>query len=140
MAGGEGAAGAGAAGEGAAGAGEGAAPASLEDRLLAGLAEHQTLVPEELAAKVLGECGVRTSDPRVAKLLAFATQHFIASVVHDAREVERRRRTLLTQRSLEDLGFDLKDKRQILTMEDLAQALEDYGITLKGPNHFADKQ
>ena len=140
MAGGEGAAGAGAAGEGAAGAGEGAAPASLEDRLLARLAEHQTLVPEELAAKVLGECGVRTSDPRVAKLLAFATQHFIASVVHDAREVERRRRTLLTQRSLEDLGFDLKDKRQILTMEDLAQALEDYGITLKGPNHFADKQ
>ena len=140
MAGGDGAAGAGAAGEGAAGAGEGAAPASLEDRLLAGLAEHQTLVPEELAAKVLGECGARTSDPRVAKLLAFATQHFIASVVHDAREVERRRRTLLTQRSLEDLGFDLKDKRQILTMEDLAQALEDYGITLKGPNHFADKQ
>ena len=140
MAGGDGAAGAGAAGEGAAGAGEGGAPASLEDRLLAGLAEHQTLVPEELAAKVLGECGVRTSDPRVAKLLAFATQHFIASVVHDAREVERRRRTLLTQRSLEDLGFDLKDKRQILTMEDLAQALEDYGITLKGPNHFADKQ
>ena len=140
MAGGDGAAGAGAAGEGAAGAGEGAAPASLEDRLLAGLAEHQTLVPEELAAKVLGECGVRTSDPRVAKLLAFATQHFIASVVHDAREVERRRRTLLTQRSLEDLGFDLKDKRQILTMEDLAQALEDYGITLKGPHHFADKQ
>ena len=140
MAGGDGAAGAGAAGEGAAGAEEGAAPASLEDRLLAGLAEHQTLVPEELAAKVLGECGVRTSDPRVAKLLAFATQHFIASVVHDAREVERRRRTLLTQRSLEDLGFDLKDKRQILTMEDLAQALEDYGITLKGPNHFADKQ
>ena len=121
MAGGDGAAGAGAAGEGAAGAGEGAAPASLEDRLLAGLAEHQTLVPEELAAKVLGECGVRTSDPRVAKLLAFATQHFIASVVHDAQEVERRRRTLLT-------------------MEDLAQALEDYGITLKGPNHFADKQ
>ena len=140
MAGGDGAAGAGAAGEGAAGAEEGAAPASLEDRLLAGLAEHQTLVPEELAEKVLGECGVRTSDPRVAKLLAFATQHFIASVVHDAREVERRRRTLLTQRSLEDLGFDLKDKRQILTMEDLAQALEDYGITLKGPNHFADKQ
>ena len=126
---------------GAAGGGEaGAGPASLEDRLLAGLAEHQTLVPEELAEKVLGECGVRTSDPRVAKLLAFATQHFIASVVHDAREVERRRRTLLTQRSLEDLGFDLKDKRQILTMEDLAQALEDYGITLKGPNHFADKQ
>ena len=38
-----------------------------------------------LAAKVLGECP-RSSNPRVAKLPAFAALHFIASVVvHDAR-------------------------------------------------------
>ena len=42
-------------------------------------------MPEKLAAKVLGACP-RSSDPRVAKLLAFAALHFIASVVvHDAR-------------------------------------------------------
>ena len=69
--------------------------------------------------RVHGACRVR--------LLSLASQRFIATALHDAMQIQARR---LKQPAaqLKGAGHDIKDKRSTLTLEDLAQALQEVDI------------
>ena len=50
----------------------------------------------------------------------------------------KRRRAQLTQKAFQDMGYDLRDRRLLLMMEDLAWALEEYSVKVAQPAYFAD--
>ena len=66
------------------------------------------------------------------RLLSLASQRFISTALHDAMQIQARR---LKQPAaqLKGAGHDLKDKRSTLTIEDLAQALQEVDVITQGP-------
>ena len=66
------------------------------------------------------------------RLLSLASQRFVATALHDAMQIQARR---LKQPAaqLKGAGHDIKDKRSTLTIEDLAQALQEVDIIPRGP-------
>jgi transcription initiation factor TFIID subunit 10 len=61
-------------------------------------------------------------------LVALAAQKFIADVSNDAAQYSKLR--LSKERS--------KSKELVLKMEDLSQALQEYGVNVNKPAYFAD--
>lgn len=101
------------------------------------LEDYVPTIPDELTQHCIEEGGLVTKDKRIVRLVSVAAQRFIALATNDALQVCKRRR-LAPAKELRERGFDPRDKRLILAMEDLAAALEDYGVNLKSPQYFAD--
>lgn len=101
------------------------------------LEEYVPTVPDELTEHCLAEGGLVTRDKRLVRLVSVAAQRFVALATNDALQVCKRRR-LASAKELRERGFDPRDKKLALTMEDLAVALEDYGVNLKTPQYFMD--
>ncbi|KAL7122366.1 hypothetical protein ACP275_01G041300 [Erythranthe tilingii] len=69
------------------------------------------------------------------RLVAVATQKFIADVATDAlQQCKARQSTIIKDKR----DKQQKDKRLILTMEDLSKALSEYGVNVKHQEYFAD--
>lgn len=68
---------------------------------------------------------LKTNDKRVARLIATAAQKFIADIVSDS----------LQHCKLRD-QTKKKDKRYVLTKEDLSAALAEHGISIRRPDYF----
>ncbi|PQM34681.1 transcription initiation factor TFIID subunit 10 [Prunus yedoensis var. nudiflora] len=81
---------------------------------LASLMDYTPTIPDELVEHYLAKSGFQCPDVR---LQCKARQ---ASVVKDKRDKQQ------------------KDKRLILTMEDLSRALREYGVNVKHQEYFAD--
>ena len=75
--------------------------------------------------------GFESGDPRVSKLISIASQKFISDILNDAF-------THCKLRTAAPIGGKTKskDKKYVLTMEDLVPVLSDYGITVKKPPYF----
>ena len=58
------------------------------------------------------------------KLLSLAAQRFMATALNDAMQIQAKRQKQPSAQ-LKDAGHDIKDKRPTLTIEDLAQALQE---------------
>ena len=58
------------------------------------------------------------------RLLSLAAQRFIATALHDAMQIQAKRQKQPSAQ-LKGAGHDVKDKRPTLTLEDLAQALQE---------------
>ncbi len=58
------------------------------------------------------------------RLLSLAAQRFIATALHDAMQIQAKRQKQPSAQ-LKGAGHDIKDKRPTLTIEDLAQALQE---------------
>lgn len=58
------------------------------------------------------------------RLLSLAAQRFIATALHDAMQIQAKRQKQPSAQ-LKGAGHELKDKRLTLTIEDLAQALQE---------------
>ncbi|XP_035547235.1 transcription initiation factor TFIID subunit 10 isoform X2 [Juglans microcarpa x Juglans regia] len=87
--------------------------AALSD-FLASLMDYTPTIPDELVEHYLAKSGFQCPDVR---LQCKARQ---AAVVKDKRDKQQ------------------KDKRLILTMEDLSRALREYGVNVKHQEYFAD--
>jgi transcription initiation factor TFIID subunit 10 len=75
------------------------------------------------------------TDPRVVRLAGLATQRFLAAVAHDAAQVERRRRA--AARGVGSAVAAVRGRKGVLSPEDLAEALHEYGINLIKPPYLS---
>jgi transcription initiation factor TFIID subunit 10 len=93
------------------------------------LEEYSPTIPDAVTTHYLNSSGFETSDPRIVRLISIAAQKFISDIVNDALQHCKMRGAGQTKKAS-------KDKRYTLTMEDLAPALNEYGINVKKPHYF----
>eukprot|EP01106_Pelomyxa_sp_JSP_P015538 TRINITY_DN542_c0_g1_i1.p1 TRINITY_DN542_c0_g1~~TRINITY_DN542_c0_g1_i1.p1 ORF type:complete len:126 (-),score=50.22 TRINITY_DN542_c0_g1_i1:45-422(-) len=89
-------------------------------------------IPDEVTTYMLSRTGFQCPDVRVKRLVALAAQKFVADVAYEALRYARIRQTTPS-------GKPPKDKKNVMTMEDLAQALKEVGISVIKPEYYADK-
>uniref|UniRef100_A0A5B7ATR3 Transcription initiation factor TFIID subunit 10 n=2 Tax=Davidia involucrata TaxID=16924 RepID=A0A5B7ATR3_DAVIN len=102
---------------------------------LASLMDYTPTIPDELVEHYLAKSGFQCPDVRLIRLVAVATQKFIAEVATDALQQCKARQSAVVK---DKRDKQQKDKRLILTMEDLSKALREYGVNVKHQEYFAD--
>ncbi|KAL3844311.1 hypothetical protein ACJIZ3_001714 [Penstemon smallii] len=102
---------------------------------LASLMDYTPTIPDELVEHYLAKSGFQCPDVRLTRLVAVATQKFIADVATDALQQCKARQSAVVK---DKRDKQQKDKRLILTMEDLSKALREYGVNVKHQEYFAD--
>ncbi|ERN05871.1 hypothetical protein AMTRI_Chr10g231270 [Amborella trichopoda] len=102
---------------------------------LSSLMDYTPTIPDELAEHYLGKSGFQCPDIRVTRLVALATQKFIAEIANDALQLCKARQSAVVKDKRDKLQ---KDKRLILTNDDLSKALREYGVNMKRQEYFAE--
>eukprot|EP00262_Sarcandra_glabra_P007147 TRINITY_DN1974_c0_g1_i2.p1 TRINITY_DN1974_c0_g1~~TRINITY_DN1974_c0_g1_i2.p1 ORF type:complete len:135 (-),score=28.47 TRINITY_DN1974_c0_g1_i2:140-544(-) len=102
---------------------------------LASLMDYTPTMPDELVEHYVAKSGFQCPDVRLIRLVAVATQKFIAEVASDALQQCKARHSAPVK---EKRDKQQKEKRLILTMEDISTALREYGVNLKHQEYFAD--
>ncbi|KAJ4707723.1 Transcription initiation factor TFIID subunit 10 [Melia azedarach] len=102
---------------------------------LASLMDYTPTIPDELVEHYLAKSGFQCPDVRLIRLVAVATQKFIAEVASDSLQQCKARQAAVVK---DKRDKQQKDKRLILTMEDLSKALREYGVNVKHQEYFAD--
>ncbi|KAL6209472.1 hypothetical protein ACLB2K_020414 [Fragaria x ananassa] len=108
--------------------------ASLSE-FLASLMDYTPTIPDELVEHYLAKSGFQCPDVRLIRLVAVATQNLVAEVATDALQQCKTRQAAVVK---DKRDKQQKDKRPILTMEDLSKALREYGVNVKHQEYFAD--
>ncbi|KNZ56463.1 hypothetical protein VP01_239g1 [Puccinia sorghi] len=108
--------------------------------------EYKPVIPDEVAAYYLQKVGFECTDVKVQRLLVLACQKFVSDIAQDAFSYARTRTGqapggrqgplapnsnsagLANGASNNNLGARKDRTRTVLTQEDLAQALAEYGI------------
>ena len=98
---------------------------------------HFDQIPDALTNHYLKIGGIREPDIRATRLVSLAAQRFISQVSADAREPARSNVWRCKQRISGRGGLDPRDRRVVLTIDDLHAALNDYGLDLRKPEYFA---
>ncbi|KAG6511500.1 transcription initiation factor TFIID subunit 10-like [Zingiber officinale] len=101
---------------------------------LASLMDYTPTIPDELVEHYLARSGFHCPDIRITRLISVATQKFISDVASDALQHCKARQAA----PVKDKSKQPKDKRLVLTMDDLSKALQEYGVNLKHQEYFAD--
>ncbi|CAI0553213.1 unnamed protein product [Linum tenue] len=102
---------------------------------LSSLMDYTPTIPDELVEHFLGKSGFHSPDVRLIRLVAVATQKFVADVASDALQHCKARSAAVVK---DKRDKQAKDKRLVLTMEDLSRALREYGVNAKHQEYFAD--
>ncbi|XP_057815889.1 transcription initiation factor TFIID subunit 10 [Cryptomeria japonica] len=102
---------------------------------LSSLMDYTPTIPDELAEHYLTRSGFQCPDLRITRLVSVATQKFIAEIASDAFQLCKARQAGVSK---EKRDKQQKDKRLVLTTEDLSMALREYGVNMKHQEYFAD--
>ncbi|CAK7354058.1 unnamed protein product [Dovyalis caffra] len=112
---------------------------------LASLMDYTPTIPDELVEHYLAKSGFQCPDVRLVRLVAVATQKFVAEVATDALQQCKARQASVVK---DKRDKQQKEKRLILTMEDLSKALREVdlisllalanGVNVKHQEYFAD--
>ncbi|WCJ30460.1 Transcription initiation factor TFIID subunit 10 [Euphorbia peplus] len=102
---------------------------------LSSLMDYTPTIPDELVEHYLAKSGFQCPDVRLIRLVAVATQKFVAEVASDALQQCKARQTTVVK---DKRDKQQKEKRLTLTMDDLSKALRDYGVNVKHQEYFAD--
>lgn len=106
----------------------------LSDFLLQ-LENYSPSIPDSVVAYYLNMSGFESQDPRLIRLIALASQKFLSDIANDAlQHCKMRTSSLINQSSKNQKGP--KEKKYVMTMEDLVPALQEYGISAKKPHYF----
>ncbi|XP_073288093.1 transcription initiation factor TFIID subunit 10-like isoform X2 [Primulina huaijiensis] len=95
--------------------------AALTD-FLTSLMDYTATIPDELVEHYLAKSGFQCPDVRLTRLVAVATQKFIADVATDALQRCKARQSSIVK---DKRDKQQKDKRLILTVDDLSKALQE---------------
>ncbi|KAI8978470.1 transcription initiation factor TFIID 23-30kDa subunit-domain-containing protein [Pilobolus umbonatus] len=90
---------------------------------------YAPIIPDAVTDYYLSKSGFDCDDVRIKRLLALATQKFVADIATDAYQYCKVR-----QSSNRKTG---KDRKTVLTMEDLTAALAEYGVNVKKPEYYS---
>ncbi|KAJ1719537.1 hypothetical protein LPJ53_005715 [Coemansia erecta] len=93
---------------------------------------YAPIIPEALTDYYLAQAGFECSDVRIKRLLALATQKFISDVAIDAFQYNR-----IRQQATKEKKFQNKDRKTVLSMDDLTAALAEYGVNIKKPEYLS---
>ncbi|XP_068666543.1 transcription initiation factor TFIID subunit 10-like [Aristolochia californica] len=102
---------------------------------LASLMDYTPTIPDELVEHYVSKSGFQCLDVRLTRLVVVAAQKFVAEVSSDALQQCKARKSTAVK---DKRDKQQKDKRLILTMEDLSKALHEYGVNLRHQEYFAD--
>ncbi|KAI8088754.1 transcription initiation factor TFIID 23-30kDa subunit-domain-containing protein [Halteromyces radiatus] len=91
---------------------------------------YSPIIPDAVTDYYLSRAGFDCDDVRVKRLLALAAQKFVADIATDAFQYCKVRQS--GNRS--KVG---KDRKTVLTMEDLSAALSEYGVNVKKPDYYS---
>ncbi|XP_026488628.1 transcription initiation factor TFIID subunit 10-like [Nymphalis io] len=107
---------------------------ALTDFLLQ-LENYSPSIPDSVVAYYLNMSGFESQDPRLIRLIALASQKFLSDIANDAlQHCKMRTSSQINQSSKNQKGP--KEKKYVMTMEDLVPALQEYGISAKKPHYF----
>ncbi|TMW47791.1 hypothetical protein DOY81_007129 [Sarcophaga bullata] len=98
------------------------------------LEDYVPTVPDAVTAFYLNSAGFDSNDPRIIRLISVATQKFISDVANDALQHCKTRTNNLNGNTKSVKPN--KDRKYTMTMDDLAPALADYGITVRKAQYF----
>ncbi|KAJ0960737.1 hypothetical protein J5N97_001386 [Dioscorea zingiberensis] len=101
---------------------------------LSSLMDYTPTIPDELVEHYLARSGFQCPDLRLTRLVAVAAQKFITDVASDALQHCKARLSA----PVKDKSKQPKEKKLILTMDDLSKALRENGVNLKHQEYFAD--
>ncbi|XP_039141375.1 transcription initiation factor TFIID subunit 10 [Dioscorea cayenensis subsp. rotundata] len=101
---------------------------------LSSLMDYTPTIPDELVEHYLARSGFQCPDLRLTRLVAVASQKFITDVASDALQHCKARLSA----PVKDKSKQPKEKRLILTMDDLSKALREHGVNVKHQEYFAD--
>ncbi|KAG1474069.1 hypothetical protein G6F56_000579 [Rhizopus delemar] len=96
---------------------------------LALMDNYAPIIPDAVTDYYLNKSGFDCDDVRIKRLLALATQKFIADVATDAFQ-----HCKVRQSGNRKTG---KERKTVLTMEDLSPALAEYGVNVKKPEYYS---
>ncbi|KAG2194880.1 transcription initiation factor TFIID 23-30kDa subunit-domain-containing protein [Mucor mucedo] len=96
---------------------------------LATMDNYAPIIPDAVTDYYLSKSGFDCNDVRIKRLLALATQKFVADIATDAFQYSKVR-----QSGNRKSG---KDRKTVLTMEDLSAALAEYGVNVKKPDYYS---
>ncbi|KAI8387047.1 transcription initiation factor TFIID 23-30kDa subunit-domain-containing protein [Blakeslea trispora] len=96
---------------------------------LAMMDNYAPIIPDAVTDYYLSKSGFDCNDVRIKRLLALATQKFVADIATDAFQYCKVR-----QSGNRKSG---KERKTVLTMEDLTAALAEYGVNIKKPEYYS---
>ncbi|GAB4830353.1 Transcription initiation factor TFIID subunit 10 [Ancistrocladus abbreviatus] len=108
---------------------------SALSEFLACLMDYNPTILDELVGHYLARSGFHCPDVPLIRLVAIATQKFVAEVATDALQHCKARQLSIVK---DKRDKQQKDQRLILTMEDLSKVLREYGVNLKHQQYFAE--
>ena len=97
------------------------------------LEDYTPTIPDAVTKYYLSTAGFETSDPRILRLVSLATQKFVSDVANDALQHCKMRGTGGPGPSGHKKN---KDRKLVMTVDDLSHALQDQGISIKKPPYF----
>ncbi|KAH8925772.1 hypothetical protein BT69DRAFT_1216139 [Atractiella rhizophila] len=100
---------------------------TLADLLLL-MDEYRPIIPDSVTQYYLQRSGFDTSDVRISRLIALSAQKFVSDIIGDAFQYARTRTAASTHGGEENRRRDRA--RTVLTMDDLAPALAEYGVNV----------
>lgn len=105
--------------------------------LLNAMDEYAPIIPDAVTDYYLAKAGFKTSDHRVKRLLALATQKFVSDISTDAYQFARIR----SQSSSASMASSSRARnapvgKVVLTMEDLSNVLTEFGINARRPEFY----
>ena len=103
---------------------------SLADFLMQ-LEDYQPTIPDAVTKYYLSTAGFDTSDPRILRLVSLATQKFVSDIANDALQHCKMRGA-----NAAGQAKGKKDRKFVMTVDDLTLALQDQGISVKKPPYF----
>lgn len=112
-------------------------PTGLKE-LLDEVEDYAPAVPDEVTQHALRQSGYDCKDVRTVRLISIAAQRFLAQVLEEAHSVHKLRQ-MAPAVKLKEAGYDPKDRRELLTAEDLVKALEEHGVSVGRAPYYSAK-
>ena len=84
-----------------------------------------------MTSHYLASAGLETTDPRIVKLVSLAAQKFVSDVASDALTHCKMKQSTAAKKA----GGG-KEKKLIMTTEDLSHALSEQGVSVKKPMYY----